>query len=81
MVRQRRSIKTLARYAPLPSMLILISRTVSILMNSVEGNQGGFNRSSQHPDFGGADDNRQTEVGAIDAAQIVLAGSTASLAA
>ena len=33
------------------------------------------------PDFGGADDDRQTEVGVIDAAQIVLARSAASLAA
>lgn len=51
------------------------------LHHSDQGSQGGFNRSSQHPDFGGADDDRQTAVGAIDAAQIVLARSAASLAA
>ena len=51
------------------------------VFHSDRGSQGGFNRSSQHPDFGGADDDRQTEVGAIDAAQIVLARSAASLAA
>ena len=45
------------------------------------GSQGGFNRSSQHPDFGGVDDDRKTEVGAFDATQIVLGRSTASLAA
>ena len=42
---------------------------------------GGFNRSSQHPDFGGVDDDSKTEVGALDAMQIILARSTASLAA
>ncbi|REF73490.1 integrase-like protein [Paracoccus versutus] len=52
-----------------------------LVHHSDRGSQGGFNRSSQHPDFGGADDDRQTEVGAIDAAQIVLARSAASLAA
>lgn len=41
---------------------------------------GGFNRSSQHPDFGGVADGRKMEVGALDATQIILARSTASLA-
>jgi hypothetical protein len=53
----------------------------SLVHHSDRGSQGGFNRSSQHPDFGGVDDDRKTEVGALDATQIILARSTASLAA
>jgi putative transposase len=45
------------------------------------GSQGGFNRSSQHSDLGGVDDDRNTEVGALDATQIILARSAACLAA
>ena len=42
---------------------------------------GGFNRSSQHPIAGGADDDGTTEVGALNAAQIMFARTTAGLAA
>jgi putative transposase len=49
--------------------------------HSDRGSQGGFNRSSQHHALGGVDDDRKTEVGSVYAAQIVLAGSAASLAA
>jgi putative transposase len=52
-----------------------------VMIHSDQGSQGGFNRSLQHADFGGVDDNRKTEVGALDATQIILARSTASLAA
>ena len=45
------------------------------------GSQGGFNRSSQHPVDGGVDDDRKTKIRALDAAQIILARSAASLAA
>ena len=38
MVRPRRSTKTLPRQAPVPSLLILISRPASTLMKSVERN-------------------------------------------
>jgi putative transposase len=51
------------------------------IMNTDQGSQGGFNRSSQHLDFGGVDDDRKTEVGALDATQIILARSAACLAA
>ena len=34
---------------------------------------GGFNRSSQHPNFGGVDDDGKTKVGTIHSGQIVLA--------
>ena len=44
------------------------------------GSQGGFNRSSQHPAIGGDVDVRKAEVGALDAAQIILARSATSLA-
>lgn len=54
---------------------------LGLVHHSDRGSQGGFNRSSQHPDFGGVDDDRKTEVGALDATQIILARSTASLAA
>lgn len=35
----------------------------------------GFNRSSQHPELGGVDDDWKTEVRALDAKQIILASS------
>ncbi|MCP1244246.1 hypothetical protein, partial [Acetobacter lambici] len=35
--------------------------------------EGGFNRSSQHLNIGGVDDDRETEIGAVHKAQIVLA--------
>ena len=45
------------------------------------GAQGGFNRSSQHPIFGGVDDkNRQTKIRTFDTGQIKLARKAASLA-
>ncbi len=53
----------------------------ALLHHSDQGSQSGFNRSPQHPDDGGVDDNRKTEVGALDAWQIILARSAASLAA
>ena len=56
-------------------------KTDALLHHSDRGSQGGFNRSSQHPDFGGVDDDRKTEVGAIDATQIILARPATSLAA
>jgi transposase InsO family protein len=51
-----------------------------LVHHSDRGSQGGFNRSSQQPDFGGVDDDRKTEVGALDATQVILARSAASLA-
>ncbi|MFS3137686.1 hypothetical protein ACLRDC_20365 [Gluconacetobacter sacchari] len=41
---------------------------------------GGFNRSSQHLNIGGVDDDRETEIGAVHKAQIVLARTAACLA-
>ena len=51
------------------------------VFHSDRGSQGGINRSSQHPIAGGADDDGTTEVGALNAAQIVFARTTSSLAA
>ena len=51
------------------------------IFHSDRGSQGEFNRSSQQPDLGGVDDDRKTEVGALDATQIILARWAASLAA
>ncbi|KAA8383203.1 IS3 family transposase, partial [Acetobacter sp. DmW_136] len=42
---------------------------------------GGFNRSSQHLNIGGIDDDRETEIGAVHKAQIVFARTAACLAA
>ncbi|GHE06674.1 hypothetical protein GCM10008024_41470 [Allgaiera indica] len=53
----------------------------ALLHHSDQGSQGGFNRPSQHPVIGGVDDDGKTEVGALDAMQIILARSAASLAA
>ena len=53
----------------------------SLIHHSDRGSQGGINRSSQHPIAGGADDDGTTEVGALNAAQIVFARTTSSLAA
>ncbi|WP_284238263.1 hypothetical protein, partial [Gluconobacter kondonii] len=43
------------------------------IFNTDQGSQGRFNRSSQHPILGGDDDNRKTQIRALDAAQIILA--------
>ena len=52
-----------------------------LLHHSDQGSQGGFNRSSQHPIFGGVDDkNRQTKIRTFDTGQIKLARKAASLA-
>src|SRR5690606_37649617 len=42
---------------------------------------GRFNRSSQHPKAGGVNGNGKTEVGALNAAEIVLARSATGVAA
>ena len=39
-----------------------------LIHHSDRGVQGGFNRSSQHPVLGGVDDDRKTEIRALDAA-------------
>ena len=57
------------------------TKDMGLVHHSDRGSQGGFNRSSQHSDLGGVDDDRKTEVGALYATQIVLARSAASLAA
>lgn len=45
------------------------------------GERGRFNRLSQHSRIEGVDDDWKTEVGALDAKQVILAESAASLAA
>jgi putative transposase len=54
---------------------------MGLVHHSDRGSLGGFNRSSQHLVAGGEDDDGKTEVGALDAAQIVFARTTAGLAA
>ena len=56
------------------------SEADKLIHHSDRGSQRGFNRSSQHPDLGGVDDDGKKEVGALDTAQITLARSTTSLA-
>ena len=52
-----------------------------VLIHTDQGSQGGFNRSSQHPNLGGVDDkNRQTKIRTVHAGQIILARATACLA-
>ena len=53
----------------------------ALLHHSDQGSQGRFNRSSQHPKLGGVYGDGKTEVGAINAAQIVLARSATGVAA
>lgn len=57
------------------------SEADNLIHHSDRGSQGRFNRSSQHPNFGGVDDDGKTKIGAIDAAQVVLARTAACLAA
>ena len=57
------------------------AKDAGLVHHSDRGSQGGFNRSSQHSNFGGIDANGKTKVGALDAAQIILARSAACLAA
>jgi putative transposase len=52
-----------------------------LVHHSDRGSQGGFNRSSQHFNFGGVDDkNRQTKIRTIHAGKIIFARATACLA-
>ena len=48
------------------------------IMNTDQGSQGGLNRSSQHSADGGCDDDRQTKIRTVDAAQIILTGAARS---
>lgn len=76
-----RSIDARLTLAALTAAIEARKHTPGCLHHSDRGSQGGFNRSSQHPDIGGVDDDRKTEVGALNATQIILARSAASLAA
>jgi putative transposase len=54
---------------------------IGCIHHTDRGTQGGFNRSSQHPVDGGADDkNRQTKMRTFDPGQIKLTRNAASLA-
>ena len=51
------------------------------IFNTDQGSQGGFNRSSQHPDRGVSDEGPQACLRSMRARQVALAWSTACLAA
>lgn len=51
------------------------------IFNTDQGSQGGFNRSSQHPDRGVSDEGPQACFRSMRARQVALAWSTACLAA
>jgi hypothetical protein len=53
----------------------------SLLHHSDHGSQGRFNRSAQHPKLGGVYGDGKTEVGAVDAAKVILARSATGVAA
>lgn len=57
------------------------TKGMGLVHHSDRGSQGGFNRSSQPLVFGGANDDRKTEVRALDTAQVVLARTAACPAA
>jgi putative transposase len=52
-----------------------------LVHHSDRGVQGRFNRSSQHPKHGGVYCDGKTEIGAINAAEIILARATTGVAA
>jgi transposase InsO family protein len=52
-----------------------------LVHHSDRGVQGGFNRSSQHPNFQGVHDDRKAEIRALNATQIILARTASRLAA
>ncbi len=52
-----------------------------VLVHSDQGSQGGFNRSSQHPEIGGCDDGGSTSFGTMHTAEVAFARTTTCLAA
>lgn len=52
-----------------------------LVHHSDRGSQGRFNRSAQHPKLGGVYGDGKTEVGAVDAAKVILARSATGVAA
>ena len=52
-----------------------------LVHHSDRGVQGRFNRSAQHPKLGGVYGDGKTEVGAVDAAKVILARSATGVAA
>jgi len=63
------------------NMAVTQRKPSSVIHHSDQGSHGGFNRSSQHPFDGGADDkNRQTKVRTFDPGKIKLSRKAANLA-
>ncbi|MGO7564834.1 hypothetical protein ACC754_36375, partial [Rhizobium johnstonii] len=52
-----------------------------LIHHSDRGVQGRFNRSPQHPKLGGVYGDGKTEVGAVNAAKVILARSATGVAA
>ena len=64
-----------------PATVLLTPARLSMLLEGLDWRaQGRFNRSSQHPILRGDDDDRKTQIRALDAAQIILARTAACLA-
>ncbi|GCE85270.1 transposase [Komagataeibacter diospyri] len=64
--------------------MVYVAFVIDVFARRIVGwkvSTGGFNRSPQHPILGGVDDNRKTQIRALDAAQIILARAAACLAA
>jgi len=59
-------------------MITNTSSSLNVMLNR-RAILGGFNRSPQHPILGGVDDNRNTQIRALYAAQIILARTAACL--
>ena len=53
-------------------------RPAGCVHHSDRGSQGGFNRSSQHPEGGGCDEHSKAAVGSVWAGAVTVTGSTAS---
>lgn len=52
-----------------------------LVHHSDRGSQGGFNRSSQHPEIGGCDDGWSASIGTMHTAEVTFARKAACLAA
>jgi len=52
-----------------------------LVHHSDRGSQGGFNRSSQHPEIGGCDDGWSTSIGTMHTAEVEFARKATCLAA
>jgi transposase InsO family protein len=59
------------------NMALTQRRPDDVIHHSDQGSQGGFKRSSQHPEFGGCDEHSNATVGSVWTSAITFTRSSA----